>query len=54
MTMEVEAPEMDVDDTGTENVDAELSQGLEDFFQAEESFFKCEINVSTTRSVVRI
>ena len=36
---------MDVDDTRTKNV--ELSQGLEDIFQAGESFSKCEINVST-------
>lgn len=44
--MEVEtAADMDVGDTRTENV--ELSQGLEDIFQAGESFSKCEINVST-------
>ena len=36
---------MDVDDTTSGNVT--LSQGLEEIFQAGESFAKCEINVST-------
>lgn len=42
---EEEAIKMDVDDTTTGNVT--LSQGLEEIFQAGESFAKCEINVST-------
>ena len=36
---------MDIDETTTENV--ALSKGLEEIFEAGESFAKCEINVST-------